>query len=64
MNYEQMLTIFRGYAQDTDYKSITFKNGHLPEVPDLSLSDATEPEIPAGSRARRCGWPGIRRPPT
>jgi len=45
MSYEQMLTIFRSYAQDTDYKSVTFKGGHLPDVPEVGLSDATEAAI-------------------
>jgi hypothetical protein len=45
MNYRQMLLEFRSYAQDTDYKSVTFKGGKLPDVPDLVLGDATEPEI-------------------
>ena len=59
MSYDQMLTVFRGYAQDTDYKSTTFKNGHLPEVPDLGLRDATEPEIGRikGEALRMAGHP-------
>jgi hypothetical protein len=59
LSYDQMLTIFRSYAQDTDYKSINFKGGHLPEIPDLSLSDATEAEVGRikGEALRMAGHP-------
>ena len=59
MSYDQMLTIFRSYAQDTDYKSVNFKGGHFPEVPEVGLSDATEAAIGRikGDALRMAGHP-------